>query len=434
MPIAIQAYIVIGNRLFGAIVPAHHPPFTVCIDLVGDLKSTEVEIVGGTGLTSAAYGASVNSLVLSFVCAESGNAPSICFFQLQRGILQGSRSPRNLLLCGRLGRFGRGETPLLNGLWSVLCWPCRVSSNRPRTYSRLSFIQGDGKSIGGDKEPWEIFDTSSTAAERIQYFFSVLKKKSAVGSRFCRTVGKGKGTWKGQDGRKQILDHQGRHIGCKRSFTYVDLNKNRAAAAVHSHDHHRWIMKKYSLDGINLNLSKAKDYVLCRIKYKNQGQKRPLFITTTHQSSSSSTLVQEGIPLPLAITATTTSHPPSLQYHYFNSRQDDVQLLEASSNGGIGDQHIAQQPRNLNEQLCFGDGDGDQHFPQEPNSHAWHGMNYLICLVTIHWMMYLMLAVKRTIPTSHGTMYAWHGKKNGEHFVPNSSPTMNNILHYLTLN
>ncbi|KAA8542719.1 hypothetical protein F0562_023782 [Nyssa sinensis] len=200
----------------------------------------------------------------------------------------------------------------------------------------------------GDKEPWEIFDTSSTAAERIQYFFSVLKKKSAVGSRFCRTVGKGKGTWKGQDGGKQILDHQGRHIGCKRSFTYVDLNKNRAAAAGHSHDHHRWIMKEYSLDGINLNLSNGKDYVLCRIKYKNQGQKRPLIITTTHQSSSSSsssTLDQEGIPLPLAITATTT-------------------ILEI--------RHIAQQPRNLNEQLCFGDGDGDgdgdPHFPQEPTN------------------------------------------------------------------
>ncbi|KAA8542687.1 hypothetical protein F0562_023814 [Nyssa sinensis] len=212
----------------------------------------------------------------------------------------------------------------------------------------------------GDKEPWEIFDT---AAERIQYFFTELKKKSVVGSRFSRTVGKG--TWKGLDGRKQILDHQGRLIGSKRSFTYVNVNKSRAAAAGHSH--YRWIMKEYSLDGINLGLSKAKDYVLCRIKYKNQGQKRPLIITTTHQSSSTTT-DREGVPLPLAITATTTSHPPPLQYDYLNSRQDDDQLLEASSIGSIGGQHVAQQRRNLNEQLCIGDGDGDLHFPQEPTN------------------------------------------------------------------
>ncbi|KAA8542684.1 hypothetical protein F0562_023817 [Nyssa sinensis] len=179
----------------------------------------------------------------------------------------------------------------------------------------------------GDKEPWEIFDT---AAERIQYFFTKLKKKSVAGSRFSRTVGKG--TWKGLDGGKQILDHQRRLVGSKE---------------------------------VSLTQSKAKDYVLRRIKYKNQGQKRPLIITTTHQSPPSTT-DQEGVPLPLAITATTTSHPPPSQYDYFNSRQNDDQLLEASSIGSIGDQHVAQQPRNLNGQLCIGD--GDQHFPQEPTN------------------------------------------------------------------
>ncbi|CAK9177781.1 unnamed protein product, partial [Ilex paraguariensis] len=93
----------------------------------------------------------------------------------------------------------------------------------------------------------EIFGNNE---EKCCYFFTELKKKTAKGKRFARTVGKGKGLWKGQDKGKPIQNREGKVIGYKRSLRYENVG---------SIQHGRWLMKEYSLFS-------PQDYVLRRIK------------------------------------------------------------------------------------------------------------------------------------------------------------------------
>ncbi|CAK9149893.1 unnamed protein product [Ilex paraguariensis] len=116
-------------------------------------------------------------------------------------------------------------------------------SHNPSLYERFVTIDD----LYGDMESWEIFGNSE---EKCRYFFTELKKKTAKGKRFARTVGKGKGSWKGQDKGKPIQNREGKVIGYKRSLRYENLG---------STQHGRWLMKEYSI-------SSPQDYVLCRIK------------------------------------------------------------------------------------------------------------------------------------------------------------------------
>ncbi|XP_057471984.1 NAC domain-containing protein JA2-like [Actinidia eriantha] len=115
----------------------------------------------------------------------------------------------------------------------------------------------------GKEEPWEIFGRGT---EKTRYFFVKLKKKgkSADGSNFVRTVGKG--TWKGQDGQIPIKDQQGRTIGFKKNLVYKGKGPNTNG---------RWLMKEYHLYGISLQPPpKLNDYVLCRIRKKDDRKKQ----------------------------------------------------------------------------------------------------------------------------------------------------------------
>ncbi|PSR97891.1 NAC domain-containing protein [Actinidia chinensis var. chinensis] len=119
------------------------------------------------------------------------------------------------------------------------------------------------RDLFGKEEPWEIFGRGT---EKTRYFFVKLKKKgkSADGSNFVRTVGKG--TWKGQDGQIPIKDQQGRTIGFKKNLVYKGKGSN---------NNGRWLMKEYHLHGVSLQpLPKLNDYVLCRIRKKDDGKKQ----------------------------------------------------------------------------------------------------------------------------------------------------------------
>ncbi|GFZ11482.1 hypothetical protein Acr_22g0008800 [Actinidia rufa] len=115
------------------------------------------------------------------------------------------------------------------------------------------------RDLFGKEEPWEIF---GRGPEKTRYFFVKLKKKgkSANGSNFVRTVGKG--TWKGQDGQILIKDQQGRTIGFKKNLVYKGKGSN---------NNGRWFMKEYHLHGVSLQpLPKLNDY-----KIQSLGRKRP---------------------------------------------------------------------------------------------------------------------------------------------------------------
>ncbi|KAJ4706615.1 NAC domain-containing protein [Melia azedarach] len=122
--------------------------------------------------------------------------------------------------------------------------------------------------IYGDSEVWKNF--FEERRENTLYFFTKLKKKSERGSRFDRVTECG--TWKSQKDTKIYslsCDHQRKHIGSRRNFTFVwkkGRDKNKGV---------RWIMHEYRLDGCLLlnketNNNCRDDYVLCRIKRKGK--------------------------------------------------------------------------------------------------------------------------------------------------------------------
>ncbi|XP_019160622.1 PREDICTED: NAC domain-containing protein 45-like isoform X2 [Ipomoea nil] len=60
----------------------------------------------------------------------------------------------------------------------------------------LSWYPMKEKNLYSGEEPWQLFGNSK---ERIRYYFTPLKKKNPRNSRYRRTIGDGKGTWKAQD-------------------------------------------------------------------------------------------------------------------------------------------------------------------------------------------------------------------------------------------
>ncbi|XP_050378332.1 NAC domain-containing protein 72-like [Argentina anserina] len=121
----------------------------------------------------------------------------------------------------------------------------------------------------GDQEPWMIWErfearrANDLRKYKDLYFFTQKKKASAKGSRACRKVGSG--TWKGQNGAKNVylLDENqmptSTLLGFKKTYTY------RNEGSVH---HGRWIMYEFELFAkkqVNKN-----DYVLCLLRKNDE--------------------------------------------------------------------------------------------------------------------------------------------------------------------
>nr|GLL49163.1 NAC domain-containing protein 55-like isoform X1 [Ipomoea trifida]GMD94858.1 NAC domain-containing protein 78-like [Ipomoea batatas]GMD98646.1 NAC domain-containing protein 78-like [Ipomoea batatas]GMD99678.1 NAC domain-containing protein 78-like [Ipomoea batatas]GME00542.1 NAC domain-containing protein 78-like [Ipomoea batatas] len=123
-------------------------------------------------------------------------------------------------------------------------------------------------------EPWQLFGNSE---ERVRYFITKLKKKNPRNSRYRRSIGDGKGTWKAQDKGKAI-SRSGKIIGYKRSLRYENKGSE--------HDG-QWLMKEYYFpDKVRENLEVSlRDTVLCRIKRKQNWD------NTNHNEST----IAEGI-------------------------------------------------------------------------------------------------------------------------------------------
>lgn len=106
----------------------------------------------------------------------------------------------------------------------------------------LSWFPIAESNLYSGKEPWQVFGNTK---ERVRYFFTPLKKKNPGNSRYRRTIGDGKGTWKAQDKGKPIYK-SGVVIGFKRSLRY----ENKA-----SPEDGLWLMKEYYLpDSIKTKL------------------------------------------------------------------------------------------------------------------------------------------------------------------------------------
>ncbi|XP_031124167.1 NAC domain-containing protein 105-like [Ipomoea triloba] len=110
-------------------------------------------------------------------------------------------------------------------------------------------------------EPWQLFGNSE---ERVRYFITALKKKNPRNSRYRRSIGDGKGTWKAQDKGKAI-SRSGKIIGYKRSLRYENKGSE--------HDG-QWLMKEYYFpDKVRENLN-----LLSRVPDKEESQKYSFYL------------------------------------------------------------------------------------------------------------------------------------------------------------
>ncbi|GFS31817.1 hypothetical protein Acr_00g0019350 [Actinidia rufa] len=111
----------------------------------------------------------------------------------------------------------------------------------------------------------DVDEDGNVSRDTQSYFFTRLKKKTANGKTYCRTVGNG--TWRSRYSRVINADEYNDKsipIGMKRSLEYIDSG---------SIQHKNWIIMEFSLAGISLEhpLS-SKDYVICRLQ-KSRGGK-----------------------------------------------------------------------------------------------------------------------------------------------------------------
>ncbi|GFZ05701.1 hypothetical protein Acr_17g0012730 [Actinidia rufa] len=150
------------------------------------------------------------------------------------------------------------------------------------------------------------------------YFFTRLKKKTANGETYCRTVGNG--TWRSQYSRvikADEYDDESIPIGIKRSLEYIDSG---------SVQHKNWIIMEFSLAGVSLEHSlSSKDYVICRLQ-KSRGGKHgneapvntPSGCFNNKRIKLSSKQNQQTEPAPLVdetvATNTLATLPPSASY------------------------------------------------------------------------------------------------------------------------
>ncbi|KAK4839704.1 hypothetical protein QYF36_024185 [Acer negundo] len=118
--------------------------------------------------------------------------------------------------------------------------------------------------VYGDSHAWKgLFEAME---EDTLYFFTRLKKKTEKGKRIDRTTDSG--TWKGQQGDKEIFcyndNHQMVHVGSRRNFSFIPKEGIQETCCT-------WVMHEYRLDGCLLNQNNN-SYVLCRIKKMKRGK------------------------------------------------------------------------------------------------------------------------------------------------------------------
>ncbi|XP_057493868.1 NAC domain-containing protein 83-like [Actinidia eriantha] len=220
----------------------------------------------------------------------------------------------------------------------------------------------------GKEEPWEIF---GQGMEKTRYFFTRLKKKSKRnGCNFVRTAGKG--TWKGQDGRgcNPITDHKGSIIGFKKNLVYKGKGTDTNG---------RWLMKEYHLDGVSLEPQpKFNDYVLCRIRKKDDGRKqekqtdKPIIhqVANVGFKAKASSTMESNIPCLIDYELPNLSVPADAarmesiardwmtKYSYFNSKESRIDRG--------GDQRIAR----LGTENCVPEGVSTR-FTQDDEAEFW---------------------------------------------------------------
>ncbi|KAK4842417.1 hypothetical protein QYF36_021217 [Acer negundo] len=119
--------------------------------------------------------------------------------------------------------------------------------------------------VYGDSRAWKgLFEALE---EDTLYFFTRLKKKAEKGKRIDRVTDSG--TWKGQQGDKEIFCYNGNqmvHIGSKSNFSFIPKERVKESRGT-------WVMHEYRLKGCQLDQN-TNSYVLCRIKkMKKKGKK-----------------------------------------------------------------------------------------------------------------------------------------------------------------
>ncbi|GFY89639.1 hypothetical protein Acr_06g0015790 [Actinidia rufa] len=199
------------------------------------------------------------------------------------------------------------------------------------------------RELFGKEEPWEIF---GQGMEKTCYFFTRLKKKSKRnGCNFVRTAGKG--TWKGQDGRgcNPITNHKGRIIGFKKNLKPQP---------------------------------KFNDYVLCRIRKKDDGRKqekqtdKPIIhqVANVGFKAEASSTMESNIPCLIDYELPNLSVPADAarmesiardwmtKYSYFNSKESRIDRG--------GDQRMAR----LGTENCVPEGVSTR-FTQDDEAEFW---------------------------------------------------------------
>ncbi|XP_031263304.1 NAC domain-containing protein 2-like [Pistacia vera] len=136
------------------------------------------------------------------------------------------------------------------------------------------------------------------------YFFTQLKKKTSKGSRIDGSVGTG--TWKGEDGGREIVNDNLR-IGTKKRFRYENKDPDQ---------HGGWIMHEYSLDSSFMGPDQHSDYVVCRIRKSEPAlkkNKRGKCQEVDSEKKKKRSKVQEvdSEPLPLAVPPATSRTAPT---------------------------------------------------------------------------------------------------------------------------
>ncbi|KAK1552399.1 hypothetical protein Q3G72_016014 [Acer saccharum] len=99
------------------------------------------------------------------------------------------------------------------------------------------------------------------------YFFTRLKKKAEKGKIIDRVTDSG--TWKGQQGDKEIFCYNGNqmvHIGSKSNFSFIPKEGVKESRGM-------WVMHEYLLKGCQLDQNNN-SYWLCRIKKMNKKGKK----------------------------------------------------------------------------------------------------------------------------------------------------------------
>ncbi|EOY07688.1 Uncharacterized protein TCM_022059 [Theobroma cacao] len=94
----------------------------------------------------------------------------------------------------------------------------------------------DCEIYGDDKEPWKIFNQTSTDKF---YVFTKLKKKNGRGRRIDRTAGCG--TWKAQN-TYLVMDSKNNHVGFNKLFVF-EVKGSDSNNAINGH----WLMHEFSL-------------------------------------------------------------------------------------------------------------------------------------------------------------------------------------------